>query len=114
MRAKLLAVIFITSALLAEVAFAGQSGEFYCASCGYKTYLVTGGTKRSAAVTIYCPRCKSFSRKAFASWEEANRIREFTCSQCSAPASVYWGRSGFPCPKCGSVKTKFEVREYFD
>jgi len=114
-RTKQLAVIFTIGVLVGEVAAAGQRGGLYCTSCGYKESLVIGGTKRPARLTIHCPQCKNFSRKAFAIWEEANKIREFTCPKCSSPrASVYRGGDGIRCPKCGSQKTKLRVRMYFD
>ena len=114
MRKLILAVIFVAGLFSYELAVAGQRGELSCSSCGYKRQLTIGGSRKSASLTIYCPQCKTFSRKTFATWGEANKAEEFTCPKCSAKAFVYRGQAGFPCPKCGRTTTTFKKLMSFD
>lgn len=115
MRSWVLAAIFIIALLSCGLASAGQRGELYCTSCGYKQALAIGGTKKSPSLTIYCPQCKKFSRMAFASWEQATKSEEFVCPICSSKkAFVYRGQSGISCPRCGRKTTKFKTMLYVD
>jgi len=114
MKRLVVAVILLAGLLLYDLAAAGQTGQLNCTSCGYKRRLTIGGSRKSASLTIYCPQCKSFTKRAFASWGEANREGGFTCSTCSAKCLVYRGQSGFPCPKCGRKTTKFNTLGHFD
>jgi DNA-directed RNA polymerase subunit RPC12/RpoP len=110
----LLAVLII-GLLASEVAFAGQSGELSCTSCGYKRQLTIGGSIKSPSLTIHCPQCKTFSYNIFPSWKEANEAKEFTCPNCSSKkAFAYKGQRGIPCPRCGLKTTSFKTRILVD
>jgi Zn finger protein HypA/HybF involved in hydrogenase expression len=107
--------VFIIGLLASEVAFAGQRGELSCTSCGYKQQLTIGGTMKSPRLTIYCPQCKTFSYKTFASWKQANEAEEFACPNCSSnTAFAYKGQGGIPCPRCGQRTTMFKTRMMVD
>jgi hypothetical protein len=115
MKSLLLAAVLITMLLFSDLAVGGQKGELSCTACGYSQKVTIGGGRNSPSVTIYCPQCKTFSRKAFASWKEANTAQEFVCPKCPDQKAVaYKGQPGISCPKCGQNKTKFKTLIYFD
>jgi Zn finger protein HypA/HybF involved in hydrogenase expression len=114
MKKLVVGVILIAGLLSYDLAVAGQRGELSCSSCGYKRQLTVGGGRKSPRLTVYCPQCKTFSQKAFATWGEANKAGELACSTCSAQLLVYRGQANFPCPKCGRKTTRFKTLMHFD
>ncbi len=115
MKGLVISFVLIAMLLFSDFSESGESGEFHCTSCGYSQSLSVGGSKSSPSLTIYCSQCNTFSKKAFASWHEANRAEEFVCPKCSnTKAFVYRGQSKMTCPKCGKKTTRFKTIRLFD
>jgi len=99
--------------LWAAGALAGEVGEVTCTTpgCGYKNMLNIGGRMKSPAVTGYCPKEKKFVRVRLKSHDDASKPQK--CPHDKEPLELInkgADVSRIPCPKCGNLTLKYEMK----
>jgi hypothetical protein len=109
--------IFLVLLLLVEGALAGEAGEVSCTTpgCGYHTDLKIGGAKNSPSVTGYCPKEKKFVWVKIRRWEDYRQPRNCPGGK-ERLQPIYEGAdvAGIPCPQCGNMTLKYQLRLLFD